>query len=149
MRFKEESDIIARNLPIEIDFSKEVRKLHWALQNRANKVLSPYHITIEHLRLLKIVLDNPGSEQNYLAENSQKVKSTISNIINTMVDNGLIIKVHDRDDARINQIFITKKGQDLLQLGIRDLSKSLQEIFDDKEELEKMTAILKRMNDSL
>ncbi|MEM6359666.1 MAG: MarR family transcriptional regulator [Bacteroidota bacterium] len=124
----------ALKLPIGVVLGKTLRQLHLAMQKRLNKELSVIDLTIEHLRLLKIISDNPGCDQNFLARSTQRGKSSMTRIIATMIDNGYLTKTSSQQDGRAKLIFVTDKGKTLAGNGIKILRNVTDELFGSNEE---------------
>lgn len=138
------------NLPLGVVLGKTLRELHLAFQTRINKELSDEGITIEHLRLLKIVTDNEGCDQNFLAQNTQRGKSAMTRIIGTMIENGYLTKRTSLSDGRANLIFPTQEGKILAGKGLTILTKLTEELFGtDEQELKKLIALANKTIEKL
>ncbi|MEM6516178.1 MAG: MarR family transcriptional regulator [Bacteroidota bacterium] len=121
------------NLPLGVILGKTLRELHLAMQTRLNKELAELDLTIEHLRLLKIVSEHPGCDQNFLANNTQRGKSAMTRIISTMIDNGYLEKSQSQTDGRANLIYATEKGKLLADKGLEKVTQLTNDLFGTNE----------------
>lgn len=145
---KEEN--LIKSLPLGVILGKTLRELHLAFQTRINQELSAEGITIEHLRLLKIVVENEGCDQNFLAQNTQRGKSAMTRIIGTMIENGYVTKQTSETDGRSNLIHSTLKGKQLAGKGLMILTRLTKELFGtDEQELNKLIALANKTIEKL
>ena len=78
-------------------------------------------LTPRQKALLVSAYQNPGANQNALAERIAIDRNSFAEMVNRMVGNGLIRRERAKDDARAYEIQITQKGIDLLmQIMPRD-----------------------------
>ncbi|TKG92963.1 MarR family transcriptional regulator [Puteibacter caeruleilacunae] len=130
---------VSHNMPLSIELGGRFRELHFCMQNKLNQELKVLDLTHEQLRLLKTVCDNPGCDQNFLAQSTERGKSAMTRIINTMVDNNLIRREQSSADARSNLIYPTKHGSEMTIHGIKILRRFTEELFgSDEDELIKL-----------
>ena len=123
-----------KKLPTGILLGKTLRELHWILQRKTNQSLAQYDLTVEHLRLLTIISEYPGSEQNILAEKTRRGKSATTKLITVMGKNGLLARVPSPQDGRAKLIYPTSKGEELLKMGTQSLAKMMNDVFADDEQ---------------
>ncbi|MBV6647424.1 MAG: MarR family transcriptional regulator [Cyclobacteriaceae bacterium] len=130
-------------LPVEIEFVKRLTEVHWAFQTKANNVLHKFGVTAEQVKMLSIIKSSPGCDQKFLAEQTKKVKSAVTQMVRKMGEEGLVARTTSSEDARTNQIYITEKGESLLKKGSEELVMTMRKIMDnDTAELKKMVTIL-------
>ncbi|MCL3780431.1 MarR family transcriptional regulator [Prolixibacteraceae bacterium JC049] len=130
---------ISHDLPLSVELGGTFRELHFCMYNKLNQQLKAIDLTIEQMRLLKIVCDNPGCDQNFLAANTEKGKSAVTRIINTMIDNDLLKREQSGVDARSNLVFPTEHGAGLVVQGLEILRNFSNELFgSDQEELKQL-----------
>ncbi len=65
--------------------------------------------------LLKSVQGKEGLSQNDLAFFFNKNKSSLTRAINTLEKKNYIARIASKEDKRVNQLFITKKGEQILE----------------------------------
>jgi len=76
-------------------------------------VLHENHIGLskEQWLVLKMLNDVDGQVQNDLAFISNRSKTSLTRLINTIEKKGYVIRVTSKKDKRINHIFLTDKGK--------------------------------------
>lgn len=62
-----------------------------------------------------------------------------SQMLDRLVQQGLVLRAEDRGDRRVKRVVLTEKGQLLLEKGIRARQKWLQDLADTLSESEKQT----------
>lgn len=91
--------------------------------NSLNKRLFPYNITIEQRATLEIIKFEPDVNQTKIAKLLGKDKTTISRSLNSLEKKELVIKINDKEnDKRSNKIKLTKKGEDVLEKTLNDVT---------------------------
>lgn len=134
-------------LPLEVEIGRSASRLFWSLQNKSNQLLKPFGLTIEQWRLLMLISFHEGADQQFLSEETLKVKSAITALLNKMGNAGLIARVPDTNDGRNKLIYLTDKGKVLVEQGkailIAEGSKILKD--QDRKDLEKMVEIMQTL----
>lgn len=112
---------------------------------------SGYQITPEQQALLIHLWNKDGISQSDLAAHSFKDRHNVSRIIKGLEQKGLLKKLPDASDARLNRCVLTEKGQalkePLLTLGQENMEISLKGIK--KKEIENLRKTLMRILDNL
>lgn len=74
-------------------------------------------------------------------------RSTMSEILNIMEDNGLIMRITDSNDARLKEIVLTEKGSSMHKIVIEEILKVEEETCNilDKEEIEELNRMLDKI----
>ena len=71
-------------------------------------------VTMQQWVVLKILHeDHDGIIQNDLAFITNRNKTTLTRLINSMEKKNLVARIPSREDSRKNRIFLTKKGKNL------------------------------------
>lgn len=113
-----------------------------------NKKLQPFDIAIEQRATLEIIKFEPDVNQTKIAELLGKDKGTISRSLNSLEKKELIIRVNDTDnDKRSNKIFLTKKGEEILEQTFPEVT-TFRESLNSKisnQELENFFKILDKL----
>lgn len=68
-------------------------------------------ITLDQFIVLKNLIANDGQPQNNLACLTERDKTSLTRFLSTMEKKGLVKRVADTTDARVNKIHITEKGK--------------------------------------
>jgi DNA-binding MarR family transcriptional regulator len=70
-------------------------------------------VTVEMWTLLNSLWNRDGQMQMELARECYRDKSSITRIIENLIERNLVVKIPDRIDKRSNLIYLTKAGKDL------------------------------------
>ena len=84
---------------------------------KIEEVLSENDIDLSKMQfiILKNIEEREGISQNELALFSKRDKSSLTRMINTLINKEYITKCSSKEDKRKNNIHITKKGKDILK----------------------------------
>lgn len=88
-------------------------------------------LTKVQLIMLRILSQNDGQPQNSLAFLTDRDKASLTRLITTMEKKSLVKRVESNTDRRVNHIFITDKGKDLLTAAIPIIKKAINIIQTD------------------
>ncbi len=138
-------------LPLEMEISRAASQFFWSLQNKYNTLLKPFGLTIEQWRLLVIISYYEGTDQQFLAEQTMKVKSAITALLAKMGKAGLIARITDEKDGRNKKVYLTEKGKMLVEQGKSLLFKESKRVIEnvDKEKLEQMIRTMQELTEKL
>jgi len=94
-------------------------------------------------------IDEEGIPSTKLAPKMGMEARSLTRMIKTLVDNGLIIKVQDKDDKRLVKLCLTKKGSEQRELARQSVLKFNEKIYSEipKEDLETTFAVLTKVNE--
>ncbi len=118
-----------------------------AMKNRFNTFLKPYGLTSEQYVIMKSIDENANISPTQLSEITFKDKTTITRMIDTLVKNGMLVRVPKQDDRRAYRIQWSSKGKSIMQeiLPItEDVIEKLRSQFSAKE-LETFLSILEKL----
>jgi len=73
-----------------------------------------FDLTKEQFVALKILSDCNGASQNKLACITNRDKTSMTRLVNTLEKKNYIARIPSQEDKRINQLFITKAGEKIL-----------------------------------
>ena len=93
-----------------------LHRLNHHMYNRHNEILSEHDITVQQSRVLKYILSD--SKKQFVnqkdIENAMNLKgSSVSSLIKTMIDKGLIVKSQNPLDGRYYNLTVTEKGKEI------------------------------------
>lgn len=110
------------------------RKIRTEINHRCSK----YGLHEANFFYLIIVDEHPGISQNYLIQTIHREQSIVTKHINHLVADGWLRKDVSKDDRRKNELFLTKKGRDVIPVLdqiIEDISReSVAGLTDDEAE---------------
>jgi len=105
--------------------------------NKINKLFreTNLHITVEQFSILALLWYKEGYNQQEIAKILSRDKTTITRILNNLVNRNLIVKIPNNSDKRNNLIYLTNKGKQLqymcVQLTGNEYDKALNKTTDD------------------
>ncbi|MGG1663334.1 MarR family winged helix-turn-helix transcriptional regulator [Brevibacillus sp. NRS-1366] len=88
-----------------------VKRTDLKLNSYYQKVVNPFHITIDQWMILVVLWEEEGLTQNELAERTYKDKTNIARMLFTMEERGFIHRVTDKKDRRSLHVYLTEKGR--------------------------------------
>ena len=107
------------------------------IRERINKTLkdelknSSVDINCNHMWLLSVVYFNDDKiEIKELIKSLEKKKSTVTEIINTLEKNGLLIRSQSESDKRIYYVETTKKAKEMKPEILKVIEKIQSKVFD-------------------
>jgi len=126
-------------MDFEQNLGRYIGQLHFALTKKLNKLLEESNagITSDQFRLLTTLWKKDGLTQQQLANTTGRDRAGITRMIDILEDQGLLTRIPDKDDRRINLIYLTKKGKALEKIANQCAQRSLDEMTSDFNEEEK------------
>lgn len=122
-----------------------------ALKNHAGKVLRPYGLTLEQFIPLKHLFLEPGVTQRELCEGTKKTPANMTRLLDRLEKKSLVERRENPEDRRASLVFLTDKGEALV-----DEVSSLFESYSDEiavgitEEEQQITRnVLKKMENNI
>ncbi len=105
----------------------------------------------EQAILLNIIHTNDGLIQNELAYFTNRDKTSLTRIIHSLEKKELVQRIPLKTDKRKNQIFLTEKGEKLMDQILPILKKAIVELEEgiSKEEKELVKKILGKMRNNI
>jgi DNA-binding MarR family transcriptional regulator len=88
------------------------------IKNYAEKILSPYGLTLEQLNLLKNMSRERGMSQRSLGELVNKTPANITRILDRLEAKSLITRHISPEDRRTFHVFLTEEGLTVLDQAI-------------------------------
>ena len=85
------------------------------MRNFAEKILSPFDLTIEQLHLLKTLSCTSGMTQRQIGEIAGKTPANMSRILDRLEVKSLIERRSDPRDRRVAQVLLTKAGKEIVE----------------------------------
>lgn len=110
-----------------------------------------FNLTKMQFILLHKVHEQNGSCQNELAFASNRNKSSLARAINVLEKKNYIARIPSKDDKRINQLFVTKTGLEVIERSnpIFDEMHSIIYKGISEEEANTVITILKRIRENV
>ena len=99
--------------------------------------------------VMRFIDRNPGTSAGEAAEATKLISSNFSRALRGLEKKGLVYRDADQDDGRKVRLYPTARAQDNLRRLREVWSRLLDGIVEDPEEIEAMTAALRRMETRL
>ena len=90
---------------------KLTKRLHEVLTELISE--NGFDVTVEQFSILSVLWYQDGVNQQYLADELDRDKTTIVRILNNMERNNLLVRVYDKSDKRLKRVYLTHKGKEL------------------------------------
>jgi DNA-binding MarR family transcriptional regulator len=85
------------------------------MRNFAEKILSPFDLTLEQLHLLKNLSCDQGMTQRQIGEIAGKTPANMTRILDRMESKSLVKRQNDPNDRRAVQVFLTEAGKEITE----------------------------------
>ncbi|MBW1295516.1 MarR family winged helix-turn-helix transcriptional regulator [Aquimarina litoralis] len=126
-----------------------IGKIHYDFGFLVQKAFSENGLDLskEQWSVLKRLKVNDGQSQNDLAFITHRDKTSMTRLVNTMESKDLVIRKSDENDRRVNRIFLTAHGKDVIEKVtpiMYDLIPAVQESLSE-EEIENLIKTLKKV----
>ncbi len=108
-------------------------------------------INVEQFMLLKTLSFNEGVNQQKLSEIIDRDKTTIARIVSRIEKKNMVLRVHSKEDKRVNNIYLTNLGKEILskvEPYLLDINNSLVESIS-TEELDVLKEVLNKINNQI
>lgn len=112
---------------------------------------SQIDLTSKQWVLLKILHRQDGIPQNDLAVITERNKASLVRLIHNMERKGLVTRIQDPSDKRINRIFLTKRGKQIYQKTLPTIRSAFHEMQSgiSRDEIDTVNSILDRILDNI
>lgn len=140
-------------MDFEDNLGRYIGRIHNLFSNKLNQLLreSEAGITVDQFRLLTHLWKEDGISQQQLAQQVRRDRASVTRMVDILEEQGFISRAEDKEDRRINLIFLTKKGKQLQPIASKAAQEALsisQNGFSKSERLA-LTELLKRMISNL
>jgi DNA-binding MarR family transcriptional regulator len=92
-----------------------LRRAHFLTENNFTAEFGKYDLTPRQKALLVTIYQNPGANQNVLAEKIALDRNTFSEMLKRMTTAGYLHRARAKSDGRAFETHLTQKAVDLLQ----------------------------------
>ena len=124
-----------------------IHKIDHAIYLHHNNRLAEFDITFQQALALAYLCQNPGCNQRQLEEHMELRSPSVTVLLGTMLDKGLIKKERSPSDGRHWKLFATGKGVELSPVAKRcfDVTNDLLTKDMPSEEVESLKKALRRV----
>lgn len=108
-------------------------------------------MTREQFILLKKLYDQDGLMQKDLAFITDRNKGSLARLVSTMEKKNLVARITDKEDKRVNRIFLTANGRKVFENMLPVLRRCMDQVQKDlsTEEIQNTIAVLKKIQQNL
>jgi DNA-binding MarR family transcriptional regulator len=100
----------------EESLGRQIYILSRDMSNFAEKVLSPFGVTLEQLHLLKCLPGKTGMTQKEICAVVYKSPANMTRMLDRMEAKDLVVRKDEPQDRRVCMIFLTAKGKKLVEV---------------------------------
>lgn len=110
-----------------------------------------FDVTVEQFSVLALLWYKEGVKQQDIADGLKRNKTTITRIVENMINRNLIVKVPDQLDKRNKLIYLTQKGKALQKEMVKSSGLVYYQTLNNisSKDIEKCLVILKQMMKNL
>lgn len=101
--------------------------------------------------MLKLLHKEDGQPQNKLAFLTNRDKASLTRLIDTMERKNLVARIPSKTDHRINNVYITKHGENILKESLPVIQYLIETIQLDipEEEIDTVIKVMKKISNNL
>ena len=106
-----------------------------------------FNLTITQLHYLHAIKELGGPTFRQLVEKFNVQKATVTDIVNRLIKRDLVFKKQSEEDLRVFHIYITEKGQELLEvenIGYNHFARKMVKCLDEGQK-KQFTEILRKI----
>ncbi len=92
-----------------------------------NLAAAKFDLRLEHIILLRTILENEGINQQEITLFMFKDKTTITRWIDYLEKNNLVLRIPDKQDRRQNMVYLTNEAKELLPRFVKVAQKTEKE----------------------
>jgi MarR family transcriptional regulator, organic hydroperoxide resistance regulator len=107
--------------------------LYYLLSKRLNTLLAEagLGITVDQFRLLTMLWKEDGITQQQLADKLGRDRAGVTRMTDILEEQGILVRVADKNDRRVNLLHLTKKGREIEPLAAAAAQRALDEMTKD------------------
>jgi len=117
-------------MKFETSLGRYVGYLHYILTKELNELLGEENanITADQFRLLTHLWKEDGINQQNLAACLNRDRAGVTRMIDILENQSLIKRVDDKEDRRVNRIYLTTAGKELESVATKCAQQSLDKM---------------------
>lgn len=122
----------------EKTLGRQIGVLYNLLSRRLNGLLAEAGtgITTDQFRLLTMLWREDGITQQQLAAQLGRDRASVTRMTDILEEQGIVTRISDKNDRRINLLHLTKKGRDLEPTAAACARKALEQMTNNFSETE-------------
>lgn len=111
------------------NIEEDLRYINWQIKIKGREILKDFKITIPQLTALCYIINTEGIKIGELSMSMNLSSSTVTELVDRMERNQLVIRKRDQDDKRIYRIYVKEKGKIIREEVIKRRVKYVSELF--------------------
>lgn len=123
------SDSLNVNQEQVVHIEKSLRNISVIIQRKGREILSNYNITPPQFIALQFLLEFGDLTIGELSSKMFLACSTMTDLIDRMEKNNLVVRVRDEKDRRVVRIHLLKEGERIIEEAIKKRQLYLNEIL--------------------
>lgn len=125
----------------EETLGRQTGVLYYLLSRRLNSLLAEAGtgITTDQFRLLTMLWREDGITQQQLAAQLGRDRASVTRMADILEGQGIVMRIADKNDRRINLLYLTKKGRELEPAAAACARKALDDMTRNFSEAEEAT----------
>ena len=126
-------------------YNSMVRKLNGKFKNKG------CDFTVEQMSILSQLWKKDGQTQQELACSTGRDKPGTTRLIDNMEKNNLLVRIPDKNDRRVNLIYLSSKGKDIREHAIELWTQTMEEALEniDEEKIQTCKDVLNSISHNL
>lgn len=123
----------------EKTLGRQTGVLYHLLSRRLNGLLAEAGagITVDQFRLLTMLWKEDGITQQQLAAQIGRDRASVTRMTDILEEQGIMMRIPDKNDRRINLLYLTKKGREIEPIAAAAAQQVLDEMTKHFNEEEK------------
>lgn len=98
-----------------IYIEKYLRKVDYIIRKKGREILKDFNITIPQFTALQVLINNEGMTIGELSQKMALACSTITDLVDRMERNELVVRKKDEKDKRVVRILVLPKGHEIVK----------------------------------
>lgn len=112
------------------NIEEDLRYINWQITIKGREILKDFKITIPQLTALCYIINNEGIKIGELSKSMALSSSTVTELVDRMEKNQLVIRKRDEEDKRIYRIYTKEKGKIIREEVIKRRVKYVCELLE-------------------
>ncbi len=110
-----------------------------------------FELTKEQFVVLRVLSECNGTAQSNLACITNRDKASMTRIVTTLEKKNLIARIPSKEDKRVNQLFLTKAGDKMLNDVLPYVTQNIDKLQKgiSQEEIDVVIDVLKRIQNNI
>ncbi len=131
------------------EFFRRVTLAATLARRNAERVLSPFRLTVAEYTLLRIIRNTPDLTAREVRKRMHSTAPSVAQLVKSIQAKGLIDRAASTGDARVQYITLTPRGKVLVEKAFDAVTRDLRDMHIDERDFIDTSGKLSRIIDSL